>query len=231
MVRFEPLTIGWWGECSTIKLLPMAFIWLPYWHFLFHCAHGEIRTIEHRMMRWMLYHCAYCSMAFIWLCFWHFHFHIARGEIQTLDFIKMRQVLYHCATAYSLCLTIFLTFFSFIVPVVGFEPLTIGWWGKCYTIELLPLALSNWMIEIFSLIVPAVRFETLTIGWWGECFTIKLLPLAFIWLPYWHFLFHCARSEIRTLDIRLMRQVLYHCATAYSLHLSFWHFSLSLCQW
>ncbi len=100
----------------------------------------------------------------------------------------MRRVFYHCATAEANCL----------------------------------IYLGHLIFSIFFLLVPAVLagLEPSTLGWWGKCSTIVLLLKANCFIYFGPLVLHflptgdSSSSWTQTLNLGMIRQVFYHCATA-----------------
>jgi hypothetical protein len=94
----------------------------------------------------------------------------------------------------------------------GLEPSTLGWLGKCSTT--VPHLLENVLQSFLPFYLPVWALEAglkpSTLRWWGKCSTIVLLLLENVLLsPN-----VTTRCWTRTLNLIMIRQVLYHCATA-----------------
>ncbi len=113
------------------------------------------------------------------------------------------------------------------MPVAGFELSIFVLWVKCFTI-VLPLQVnSNRNIFLHFSLSQLPWFEQLIFRLWVKCFTIGLLFQVNTNPNIFHS--HNASCRIRTLNLWIMSQVFYHCATVASQFPSK-HFSLSQCQ-
>jgi hypothetical protein len=108
------------------------------------------------------------------------------------------------------------TFLPFYLPVwaqeSGLEPSTLGWLGKCSTtvLQLLEDVLPTFLLFHLPIWLLAPGLKPATLGWLGKCSTTVLQLLESVLLsPN-----VTTRGWTQTLNLRMIRQVLYHCTTA-----------------